>query len=82
MIVTLLVLLTILFLSIEIQKYFKIPSPITLIGLSYGFYYLFPQMVLFSEARFAELVLFLIPILIASDALQLKLDDLKKMPSV
>lgn len=38
MIVTLLVLLTILFLSIEIQKYFKIPSPITLIGLSYGFY--------------------------------------------
>lgn len=78
MIVTLLVLLTILFLSIEIQKYFKIPSPITLIGLSYGFYYLFPQMVLFFEAKFAELVLFLIPILIASDALQLKLDDLKK----
>jgi len=78
MILTLLVLLTILFLSIEIQKYLKIPSPITLIGLSYGFYYLFPHMVLFSEETFAELVLFLIPILIASDALQLKLEDLKK----
>ena len=78
MILTLLVLLTILFLSIEIQKYLKIPSPITLIGLSYGFYYLFPHMILFSEETFAELVLFLIPILIASDALQLKLDDLKK----
>ena len=78
MILTLLVLLTILFLSIEIQKYLKIPSPITLIGLSYGFYYIFPHMVLFSEETFAELVLFLIPILIASDALQLKLEDLKK----
>ena len=78
MILTLLVLLTILFTSIELQKYFKIPSPITLIGLSYGFYYMFPNMVLFSEATFADLVLFLIPILIAADALLLKLDDLKK----
>jgi CPA1 family monovalent cation:H+ antiporter len=78
MILTLLVLLTILFISIELQKYFKIPSPITLIGLSYGFYYLFPNMVLFSEATFANLVLFLTPILIAADALQLKLEDLKE----
>jgi len=78
MILTLLVLLTILFISIELQKYFKIPSPITLIGLSYGFYYIFPHMVLFSEATFANLVLFLIPILIAADSLQLKLEDLKK----
>ena len=78
MILTLLALLSILFISIELQKYFKIPSPITLIGLSYGFYYLFPHMILFSEETFAELVLFLIPILIASDALQLKLEDLKR----
>ncbi|SFV65065.1 Na+/H+ antiporter [hydrothermal vent metagenome] len=78
MIITLLLLLSILFVSIEIQKYSKIPSPITLIGLSYAFYYIFPNMVLFSEATFAELVLFLIPILIASDALQLQLDDLKE----
>jgi len=78
MILTLLLLLSILFISIETQKYLKIPSPITLIGLSYGFYYLFPDMVLFSEESFAELVLFLIPILIAADALQLKLYDLKK----
>ena len=78
MILTLLALLSILFISIESQKYFKIPSPISLIGLSYGFYYMFPHMVLFSEETFAELVLFLIPILIASDALQLKLEDLKK----
>jgi len=78
MILTLLALLTILFISIELQKYFKIPSPISLIALSYGFYYSFPHMVLFSEETFAELVLFLIPILIAADALQLKLEDLKK----
>ena len=78
MILTLILLLSILFVSIELQKYFKIPSPITLIGLSYSFYYMFPHMVLFSEESFAELVLFLIPILIAADALQLKLEDLKK----
>ena len=78
MILTLLLLLSILFISIELQKYFKIPSPITLIGLSYAFYYSFPHMVLFSEETFAELVLFLIPILIAADALQLKLEDLKE----
>jgi len=78
MILTLLLLLSILFISIEAQKYLKLPSPITLIGLSYGFYYMFPHMILFSEETFAELVLFLIPILIAADALQLKLEDLKK----
>ena len=78
MILTLLALLSMLFISIELQKYFKIPSPISLIGLSYSFYYAFPHMVLFSEETFAELVLFLIPILIAADALQLKLEDLKK----
>ncbi len=78
MILTLLLLLSILFISIEVQKYLKVPSPISLIGLSYSFYYLFPDMVLFSSESFAELVLFLIPILIASDALQLKLEDLKK----
>jgi len=78
MILTLLLLLAVLFLSIEIQKHFKIPSPISLIVLSYAFYYMFPHMKLFSEESFAELVLFLIPILIASDALQLQLDDLRK----
>ncbi|HIP46390.1 MAG TPA: sodium:proton antiporter [Campylobacterales bacterium] len=78
MILTLLLLLAVLLLSIEIQKHFKLPSPITIILLSYGFYYLFPEMILFSEESFAQLVLFLIPILIASDALQLKLSDLKK----
>ena len=78
MILTLLLLLSVLFLSIEAQKHFKIPSPITLIFLSYLFYYTFPNMAMFSEETFANLVLFLIPILIASDALQLKLDDLKK----
>ncbi len=78
MILTLLALLTILFISIELQKYFKIPSPVSLIVLSYGFYYLFPTMVLFSDETFAELVLFLIPILITADALQMKLEDLKK----
>ena len=78
MILTLLLLLAVLFISIEAQKHFKIPSPISLIVLSYLFYYMFPDMKLFSKESFAELVLFLIPVLIASDALQLSLADLKK----
>jgi CPA1 family monovalent cation:H+ antiporter len=78
MIITLLLLLSVLFISIEVQKHFKIPSPISLIVLSYLFYYIFPDMKLFSEESFAELVLFLIPVLIASDSLQLSLVDLKK----
>jgi CPA1 family monovalent cation:H+ antiporter len=78
MILELLLLLTVLFLSIEIQKYFKIPSPVSLLILSYLSFYIFPNLRIFSEENFAELVLFLIPILITSDALQLDLKDLKK----
>ncbi len=78
MILTLLQLLAVLFIAIEAQKHFKIPSPISLITLSYLFYYIFPEFTLFSQESFAELVLFLIPILITSDALQLSLHDLKR----
>ncbi len=78
MILTLLLILAILFLAIEFQKHFKIPSPITLIALSYLYYYLFPNSRLFSEEGFAELELSLIPILITADALSLKLKDLTK----
>ncbi|RUM66028.1 MAG: sodium:proton antiporter [Sulfurospirillum sp.] len=78
MIITLLLILTILFFAIEIQKHFHIPSPISLIVLSYLFYFAFPNHKLFSEDEFAELELFLIPILITSDALELKLNDLKR----
>lgn len=78
MILTILLLLSVLLISIEAQKHFKIPSPITLIVLSYLFYYIFPNMILFSEETFAHLVLFLIPILMTADALHLKLEDLKE----
>ncbi len=78
MIAELILLLTLLFLSIEIQKYFKIPSPVTILVLSYMTFFLFPDLKLFDTENFAELVLFLIPILITSDALMLNLEDLKK----
>ncbi len=78
MILELLLLLTVLFLSIEIQKYLKIPSPVSLLLLSYLSFYIFPHLRIFSQENFAELVLFLIPILITADALQLDLEDLKK----
>ena len=78
MIIELLLLFGVLLLSIELQKHFKIPSPISLIILSYTLYYLKPSLILFDQENFAELVLFLIPILITADALQLNLEDLKK----
>ncbi len=78
MISELLLLLTVLFLAIEIQKYFKIPSPVSLLLLSYLSFYIFPHLRIFSQENFAELVLFLIPILITADALQMDLEDLKK----
>ncbi len=78
MISELLLLLTVLFLAIEIQKYFKIPSPVSLLMLSYLSFYIFPNLRIFSQENFAELVLFLIPILITADALQMDLEDLKK----
>ncbi len=78
MIIELLVLLGILLISIELQKHFKIPSPVSLIALSYLLYYLHPSLILFDQENFAELVIFLIPILITADALQLDLEDLKK----
>lgn len=78
MISELLLLFSVLLAAIELQKYFKIPTPVSLLTLSYLSFWLFPDLKIFSQEHFAELVLFLIPVLITADAMQLELETLRK----
>jgi len=69
----------ILYLALQIEDKLSIPSPLSLIALSYGCYYLLPQVVLTHNAeQFAALVLLLLPILLIADSLELRVSDLKE----
>lgn len=80
MIATLLMIAGILFLALQLEEKLKIPSPLGLIALSFAAHYGFQQVpVLTGDAEhFAALVVFLLPILLISDSLELKLADLKE----
>ena len=80
MIVTLLMIAGILFLALQLEDKFRIPSPLGLIALSFGAHFGFQQApVLTGDAEhFASLVVFLLPILLISDSLELKIADLKE----
>jgi monovalent cation:H+ antiporter, CPA1 family len=80
MIATLLMIATILFLALQLEDKFKLPSPLGLIALSFAAHYLFQQVPVLTEDadHFATLVIFLLPILLISDSLELKLADLKE----
>lgn len=79
MIVTLLMVVGILYLALQLEDKFSIPSPLGLIGLSFAIHYGFSKVpVLTGDAdHFAALVVFLLPVLLISDSLELKLADLK-----
>lgn len=70
----------ILFLALQLEDKLKIPSPLGLITLSFLAHYGFQQVpVLTGNAdQFATLVIFLLPVLLISDSLELKLADLKE----
>jgi len=70
----------ILFLALQLEDKLKIPSPLGLIALSFAAHYGFQQVpVLTGDAEhFASLVVFLLPILLISDSLEIKLADLKE----
>ncbi|MDX8410157.1 MAG: cation:proton antiporter, partial [Mariprofundales bacterium] len=69
----------ILYLALQLEDRLSIPSPLSLIGLSFIFHYIFQGTYLTGDPEhFAELVLFLLPILLIADAMELKVDDLKK----
>jgi len=80
MIATLLMIAGILFLALQLEDKFKVPSPLGLIALSFIAHYGFRQVPVLTEdaEHFATLVVFLLPILLISDSLELKLADLKE----
>ncbi|MDX8379886.1 MAG: cation:proton antiporter [Gallionella sp.] len=79
MIVTLLMIAGILFLALQLEDKLNIPSPLGLIALSFVAHYGFQQVPILTgdTEHFATLVIFLLPILLISDSLELKLSDLK-----
>lgn len=80
LITILLMIAVILYLALQLEDKLSIPSPLGLIALSFVAHYIFQQVpVLTGDAEhFATLVVFLLPILLLSDSLELKLADLKE----
>jgi Na+:H+ antiporter len=80
MIVTLLMIAGILFLALQLEDKLRIPSPLGLIALSFAVHFGFQQVPVLTgnEDQFASLVVFLLPILLISDSLELKIADLKE----
>jgi len=80
MIVTLLMIAVILYLALQFEDKFRIPSPLGLIALSFAAHYVFQKVPVLTEdaEHFASLVVFLLPILLISDSLELKVADLKE----
>jgi monovalent cation:H+ antiporter, CPA1 family len=79
MISTLIMVAGILFLALQLEERFKVPSPLGLITLSFIAHYAFRQVPIMTgnEDSFAQLVIFLLPVLLISDSLELKVKDLK-----
>ena len=79
MILTLLMIAGILFLALQLEDKLGMPSPLGLIALSFLAHFGIQQApVLTGDAEhFATLVVFLLPILLISDSLELKVADLK-----
>ncbi|MDQ6994019.1 MAG: cation:proton antiporter [Mariprofundaceae bacterium] len=80
MIITLLAIAGILYLALQLEDKLKIPSPLGLIALSFLFHaFLGEEFMLTGDAKhFAVLVLFLLPVLLISDSLELSVSDLKQ----
>lgn len=80
MITTLLMVAGILFLALQMEEKLRVPSPLGLILLSFMAHYLFRQVPFLTgdAEHFAALVIFLLPILLISDSLELKVADLKE----
>jgi len=81
MILTLLMIAGILFIALQLEDKLKIPSPLGLIVLSFAAHFAFQQVPVLTEDadHFAALVIILLPILLISDSLELRLADLKEL---
>jgi len=80
MVMTLLVIAAILFLALQLQDKFGVPSPLSLIGFSFLAHYLFAGTPVLSgdTEHFAALVMLLLPVLLIADTLELTIADLKE----
>jgi len=79
MVITVLSIVVILFLALQLEDKFKLPSPVGLISLSIIFHLIFYDHLLTDDAdKFAALVILLLPILLISDSLELTVKDLKE----
>ncbi len=80
MITTLIMVASILYLALQLEDKFKIPSPLGLITLSFIAHHAIKQAPIMTgnADSFAKLVIFLLPVLLIADSLELKLRDLKK----
>jgi len=79
MIETVLAVAAILYLALQIEDKLSVPSPLSLITLSFTLYYLLPEIGLARDAnQFAALVMLLLPILLIGDSLELRVADLKE----
>jgi len=77
---TVLALASILYLALQIEDKLAIPSPLSLIALSFLLDRFFPEVTGFTPdaQRFATLVLTLLPILLISDSLELSVSELRR----
>jgi len=80
MILTLLSVAGMLYLALQLEDKLKVPSPLGLIGLAFVFEHFMSGTPMFTSdpASFALLVIFLLPVLLISDSLELKVSDLKE----
>ncbi|MDQ6971214.1 MAG: cation:proton antiporter [Mariprofundaceae bacterium] len=79
MIETVLAVAAILYLALQIEDKLSIPSPLSLITLSFVLYHLLPSIGIAPDAgQFAALVLLLLPVLLIADSLELNVSDLKE----
>ena len=80
MVITLLAIASVLYLALQLEDKFKVPSPLGLIVLSFIFHALMGDVFMLTgdAEHFAELVILLLPILLIADSLELSVADLKE----
>jgi len=80
MIVTLLAIAAILYVALQFEDKLSIPSPLSLIALSFVAHYFLRDVFMLTgdPEHFAQLVILLLPILLIGDSLELKVADLKE----
>ncbi|MBC7698594.1 MAG: sodium:proton antiporter, partial [Bacteroidia bacterium] len=80
MITTLIIVAIILYTALQLEDKLRVPSPLGLISLSFLAHYASRKIPVMTgdPISFSTLVLFLLPILLISDSLELRLIDLKK----